>query len=181
MYQAARLGVDNSRAPPGTRDAPGLGQNGIGVDEMLDELAHDDDVDARSAEGEPRVLDRAPHHLEAVPPGLVESRHRPVETDDRDVDARPPGAGRRGGGPRPLAATHVHGPEGTVRVRGEVDQHLGLELGAGGPGDERRGGILVELLQRVRGHRGAPPARCCRPPVATAVSVTCPPSPWVGV
>ena len=62
MYQAARFGVEEKDRPTRDENPPRLFERGVGVDQVLYQLAHDHDVDAAGAEGKPWSVDRCPSH-----------------------------------------------------------------------------------------------------------------------
>lgn len=62
-----QVGGGQQQGPSRDQDPSGLGQGQVGIDQVLDDLAHQHHVERRSGEGQAGVVDAGPHHDE--PPG----------------------------------------------------------------------------------------------------------------
>lgn len=66
------VGGGAQQAPAGDQHPADLVQHRVGVDEMLDDLAHEDHVEHRAGEGQEGAVDTGPHDGEAPGPGTAD-------------------------------------------------------------------------------------------------------------
>ncbi len=147
MYQAARFGRGQQQGAARPEHPPDLRDRPVGVDQVLDQLAHDHHVRGAVRDRQARPGHAAAQHGEAEGPRLPQGMVGPVDADEpvRRVLLR---RDREGGA---VAAPHVddHRRAGRVPVPQDPGQHPGLALGAVQARAERDAGALVELLQRA--------------------------------
>jgi hypothetical protein len=129
----------------GTKDAVELGEAAVGVDEMLDDLAEDDDVDAAGGERQTRVQ-RPAHQPETALGRLFERPLRPVHADDV-MAAQLAGPGGRQLGAHPVATADVGDAQRAVRRTEDVVEQEEQPAGAQLPGSHGHARGLVEVAQ----------------------------------
>jgi len=90
VVPGGQVGGGEEEGPPGGEDAAGLEEGGVGVDQVLDDLPHDDGVDAAVAEGQAGAIEPAAGDGETEGPGPAGGLQGPVDPEDPGLD---PGGG----------------------------------------------------------------------------------------
>src|SRR6266567_2704376 len=133
------------QGPAGLEHPQHFLQRRVGIDEMLDQLAHDHDIRGVCGQRQAGRLDAALHQGQAPPTGVPKRAGRPVKADH----AMPWVGSGREAGRRPVTAAHVK----YQRRDGHAAQHPGQQVGhppravLAGTGRSLR--VLVELVQRL--------------------------------
>ena len=146
-----------------------LGQRAVGVHEVLDQFAHDDDVLAGVGQREPWRCRRRSRRHDAAPGRRTERGSRPVEADDPSLRTR---CRRTGGDDRgshdAVAAPHVGDVERARCASCQPGNQGGLASNCLRPRGQPEGGgrVLVEAgsAVSVNGRRTPGSGRCTRPP-----------------
>ena len=93
VVPGGKVGGGDEEGPPGGEDAAGLEEGGVGVDQVLDDLPHDDGVDAAVAEGQAGAVEPAAGDGKTEGPGPAGGLQGPVDPEDPGLD---PGGGPAG-------------------------------------------------------------------------------------
>jgi arabinofuranan 3-O-arabinosyltransferase len=110
----SQVGRGQQQHSPGDEHPPRFGQGQVGVDQVLDDLAHEDHVEGVGAEREPGVVDAGPHTGQTSAPGAGHGPGGPVESDDGGVGEALGGEGGDGA----VATTDVEDTQGGAGGRG---------------------------------------------------------------
>ena len=90
VVPGGQVGGGDEEGPPGGEDTASLEEGGVGVDQVLDDLPHDDGVDAVVAEGQAGAVEPAAGDGETEGPSPAGGLQGPVDPEDPGLD---PGGG----------------------------------------------------------------------------------------